>query len=121
MVILQPPLDLKKEPGNLAQLFLVLNLLRESFYFKVTNFTESEFEYSMPRTLMWALLFFKFLFSNSFSLSFLLHQGELHRENMMVIPEVVEIKATAEHLSRSFDDNSEFERAEECAEDTGES
>ena len=39
---------------------------------------------------------------------------------MMVIPEVVEIKATAEHLSRSFDDNSEFERAEECAEDTGE-
>ena len=40
---------------------------------------------------------------------------------MMVIPEVVEIRATAEHLSRSFDDNSEFERAEECAEDTGES
>lgn len=40
---------------------------------------------------------------------------------MMVIPEVVEIRATAEHLSQSFDDNSEFERAEECAEETGES
>ena len=60
-------------------------------------------------------------FSNYFYYSLLLHQGELHGENTMVIPEVVEIRATAEHLSRSFDDNSEFERAEECAEDTGES
>ena len=36
---------------------------------------------------------------------------------LVVIAEVAEIKATVVQVSRSFDDNSEFERAEECAED----
>lgn len=34
----------------------------------------------------------------------------------LVIPEIVEIRATCEQVSRSFDDNLELERAEECAE-----
>lgn len=42
--------------------------------------------------------------------------NEMNEGDLIVIPEIDEVKVEEKDVSRSFDDNCEFEKAEECDE-----